>query len=305
MDKLEHKLNSIQNKLGGTKPTPNVFDKLGWHLDYIEELIQSGTKLPYPIEGDEGKVPTVNEDLSFEYKEKADLVGGKVPASQLPSYVDDVLEFSDVDHLPSTGEEGKIYVALDTGFTYRWSGSEYVQIGGQDLSNYVEKTTEINKVYGTSSLGAQYTYSVTDSAVANTIVKRDTTGATKVKGIKVEDKVDFGVKTEGRTNTSYIETDSYDGVTFNVNGVKPLTIYDNGIYVSTSTLPNANGSFDLGKPQNKWKDLYLTGNISDGTNSVTVAHLATNTPAQWYGTQAEYDALGTYDSNTIYNIFEE
>jgi hypothetical protein len=61
---------------------------------------------------------------------KADLVDGKVPASQLPSYVDDVLEFANLSSFPVTGETGKIYLALDTNFTYRWSGSVYVQIGG-------------------------------------------------------------------------------------------------------------------------------------------------------------------------------
>lgn len=61
---------------------------------------------------------------------KADLVGGKVPSSQLPSYVDDVLEFANLSAFPATGETGKIYVALDTNKTYRWSGSAYVQIGG-------------------------------------------------------------------------------------------------------------------------------------------------------------------------------
>lgn len=53
---------------------------------------------------------------------------GKVPASQLPSYVDDVLEYADVASLPGTGETAKIYVTLDTNKTYRWSGSAYVEI---------------------------------------------------------------------------------------------------------------------------------------------------------------------------------
>jgi hypothetical protein len=53
---------------------------------------------------------------------------GLVPASILPSYVDDVLEFADVAAFPSTGETGKIFVAVDTGKIYRWSGSAYVEI---------------------------------------------------------------------------------------------------------------------------------------------------------------------------------
>lgn len=59
---------------------------------------------------------------------KADLVGGLVPSSQLPSYVDDVIEGANLAAFPGTGETGKIYVALDTGRTYRWSGSAYVEL---------------------------------------------------------------------------------------------------------------------------------------------------------------------------------
>lgn len=53
---------------------------------------------------------------------------GKVPSTQLPSYVDDVLEFTNKAAFPATGETGKIYVAKDTNLTYRWSGSAYVEI---------------------------------------------------------------------------------------------------------------------------------------------------------------------------------
>ena len=56
---------------------------------------------------------------------KADLVGGLIPASQLPSYVDDVLEFANIAGFPTTGETGKIYVAINTNLTYRWTGSVY------------------------------------------------------------------------------------------------------------------------------------------------------------------------------------
>ena len=53
---------------------------------------------------------------------------GKVPTSQLPSYVDDVLEYATRSAFPATGEAGKIYIAKDTNKTYRWSGSAYVEI---------------------------------------------------------------------------------------------------------------------------------------------------------------------------------
>lgn len=80
---------------------------------------------------------------------KADLVGGLVPANQLPSYVDDVIESANQAALPVTGETGKIYVTLDTGKTYRWSGSAYVEltdataVWGQ-ISGTLSNQTDLN-----------------------------------------------------------------------------------------------------------------------------------------------------------------
>ncbi|WP_109441888.1 hypothetical protein [Acinetobacter haemolyticus] len=76
----------------------------------------------------------VNQALSL----KADLVDGVIPAAQLPSFVDDVLNgtyiddetFNDENDDPYTPESGKIYVDTTTNKTYRWSGSIYVEIGG-------------------------------------------------------------------------------------------------------------------------------------------------------------------------------
>ena len=53
---------------------------------------------------------------------------GKIPESQLPSYVDDVVEAASKAALPTPGESGKIYVTTDTNLTYRWSGTGYVEI---------------------------------------------------------------------------------------------------------------------------------------------------------------------------------
>lgn len=53
---------------------------------------------------------------------------GQIDANRLPSYVDDVLEFSSQSSFPNTGETGKIYVATDTNKIYRWSGSTYIEL---------------------------------------------------------------------------------------------------------------------------------------------------------------------------------
>lgn len=64
---------------------------------------------------------------------------GKVPSSQLPSYVDDVIEgylyegsfYEDAQHTELiTPESSKIYVDLSTDKTYRWSGTVYVDVTG-------------------------------------------------------------------------------------------------------------------------------------------------------------------------------
>lgn len=78
-------------------------------------------------------VSELNQKLSNSLKGAANGLAeldaeGKVPASQLPSYVDDVLEYDFKSQFPATGETGKIYVEKVTNLTYRWTGSQYIEI---------------------------------------------------------------------------------------------------------------------------------------------------------------------------------
>ena len=77
----------------------------------------------------------VNQSLAL----KADLIGGLIPASQLPSYVDDVLEYENVAAFPATGETGKIYVETTGNTTYRWSGTGYIKITSGEVSSVAGK----------------------------------------------------------------------------------------------------------------------------------------------------------------------
>ena len=67
-------------------------------------------------------------DVQSSLSNKADLENGKVPSSQLPSYVDDVEEYTSQSSFPATGTTGKIYVDTTTNLTFRWSGTSYVVI---------------------------------------------------------------------------------------------------------------------------------------------------------------------------------
>lgn len=73
------------------------------------------------------------DKIDYNFSEKADLIDGKVPASQLPSQVNDVIEFTDLASFPVVGEFSKLYVALNTNKLYRWSGSTYVDINQGDF----------------------------------------------------------------------------------------------------------------------------------------------------------------------------
>lgn len=86
---------------------------------------KAATKPTYTAQ-EVGAIPTTQKGAASGVAELDS--SGKVPSSQLPSYVDDVLEYASHSAFPSTGETGKIYVATDTNITYRWSGSAYVEI---------------------------------------------------------------------------------------------------------------------------------------------------------------------------------
>jgi predicted heme/steroid binding protein len=88
--------------------------------------------------------------------------GGLVPSTQLPSYVDDVLEYTNLAGFPATGETGKIYVALDNNKIYRWSGTTYIEVsptvgtiwGGitGTLSNQTDLQSALNAKQNTLTL---------------------------------------------------------------------------------------------------------------------------------------------------------
>ena len=112
----EAEIDRIENKFDG------VTDKL-------EEALQK------EIEDRKAGDTTITNSLNAFISTKGQPSGlaeldstGKVPAAQLPSYVDDVLEFSTKAQFPQTGETGKIYVAKDTNLTYRWTGTQYLEI---------------------------------------------------------------------------------------------------------------------------------------------------------------------------------
>jgi Pectate lyase superfamily protein len=81
----------------------------------------------------------------------------KVPAAQLPSYVDDVIEYANLAAFPATGATGIIYVALDTNKIYRWSGSIYVEISPSPGSTDAVPEGSVNLYYTDARVAANAT----------------------------------------------------------------------------------------------------------------------------------------------------
>lgn len=86
-----------------------------------------------------GDVQEVVEELESQLENKADLVGGIIPSSQLPSSIDDVLDgtyinsttFNNPSNVPYVPMANAIYVDINTNLTYRWTNTAYVAIGNQ------------------------------------------------------------------------------------------------------------------------------------------------------------------------------
>lgn len=142
---------------------------------------------------------------------------GKVPSSQLPSYVDDVIEYASLTNFPTTGESGKIYVALDTNKTYRWSGSSYTEIsqslaigetsgtaydgakGKQNADNIAALTSKVSTIESATS---QNTTDITNIKNGTTKVSKSTEAdkLSESKTITVDGDISGSVETDFSTN---------------------------------------------------------------------------------------------------------
>ena len=152
------------------------------------------------------ELTTLPQEAAVAATHKADLdASGRVPSSQLPSYVDDVVEATSFDTLPSVGETGKMYVVLDTNKVYRWSGTQYVTVaageGVQSVGgltgvvtlaqlglNLVDNTRDVDKPLSVAAVAALAGKAdVTDprllglDALVNSLAVRISSNATRTR----------------------------------------------------------------------------------------------------------------------------
>ena len=130
---------------------------------------------------DESKVGAANGVASLDSS-------GRIPASQIPGGFDNIKEYNNLKSFPTTGEEGKIYVAKDTNLTYRWTGTQYVEISPSLALGETSKSAyrgdrgkiayEHSQITGNTSIHHTHTnkelldsYTQTEADLANAVAK--------------------------------------------------------------------------------------------------------------------------------------
>lgn len=232
----------------------------------------------------DGQITTLSNSVNSSLADKEDVANkgvaggyagldgaGLVPSSQLPSFVDDVLEFADFGSFPATGETGKIYVALDTNKTYRWSGSTYAELKDDtaiwgEVSGTLSNQTDLQNALNSKQ----------DTITANSI------NLSEIETIQTNRIL--GRNTAGNGNIEVLRSNEA------INTLNTANAFDN--QVRTNRLDQlANPTSDLDLNNNKITNLADPTGGGDATNKGYVDVLDTETR----------ESIPFYDLLTSYN----
>ena len=212
--------------------------------------------------------------------------GGKIPTSQLPSSVDEIIESTDFASLPVTGEDSKIYVTLDNNLTYRWSGSAYVEIsaslalGTTSSTAYRGDYSEIAYTHSQAITGNPHAVTPTDLGLGNV---DNTSDLNKPVSTATQSALDLKQPLDA-------ELTALSGLTSAVDSLPYFT----GIGTAALTTLSSAG-----------RALIDDADVAAQLATLGVTNVVLGATAGYrteYLTQAAYDAIVTKDPNTQYLI---
>lgn len=263
---------------------------------------------------------------------------GKVPSSQLPSYVDDVIEgylsngtfYKNSDNTSAiTGESGKIYIDLNTGKTYRWSGSAYAVVSetlalgetsstayrgdrgkiayDHSQSAHAPSNAERNIIVGIQKNG-------TDLTVDSTTRKVNITVPTKVSELTNDSGYLTSSGTIAKAN-QLTNSRAIDGVNF--NGTAAITHYGTcSTAAATATKTVALTSFTLVTGARVQVKFTVTNTASSPTlnvnstgaknimyrgSAISAGYLAANRVYEFVYDGTNWELVGDINTDTIYS----
>lgn len=210
---------NIQTQLNGKAAASHTHDDRYYTEDEIDGLLAAKANTSHTHSAANitsgtlalDRVPTIT-DAKIQGMSASKLTG-TIPQANLPSYVDDVLEYNGKSNFPDTGETGKIYVDTATNRTYRWGGSSYVEISSS-LALGTTSSTAFRGDYGNT---AYQHAAAKGSAFASGLYKITTNAQGHVTAATAVTKGDItalGIPgSDTNTNTTYTLTKSGSTIT--------------------------------------------------------------------------------------------
>lgn len=181
----------------------------------------------------------------------------RISSTYLPSYVDDILEYTDLAGFPVTGETGKIYIALDTNRPYRWSGSIYVVItGGSGAVDSVAGRTGVVTLTSTDVGLAN----VNNTSDANKPISTATQTALNLKAPLASPSFTSNVTLYDSTSTSSLKVSP---------GYKGTTATDAWVTLDPNGPGGSSGLY-------VWDSLVCSGPLYSGENKLATENFVTS-----------------------------
>lgn len=196
---------------------------------------------------------------------------GKVPSANLPSYVDDVLEFANLASFPVTGTAGLIYVALDTNKIFRWSGSVYIEISSNAVNSVNGYTGNVSLTKADFALG---NVDNTSDATKNSATVTLTNKTLSSPIIQTPSRLDC--KQDTRANLlTWVTTATNGQIAFSTDtkeyfGVKDATLFKLGWNITPQALTSTAGiiAIDFASYANFTHTLTENTTLANPTNAV-------------------------------------